>query len=58
MEADSRFDERQTALAPYLEQLTDPLHPAIWLDSWELSVLEEALDPNSGKGHRWPALLA
>jgi len=64
VETDNRYDERQTVLAPYLERLTTPeqgpppLHPAIGLDPWEQSALQEALDPNTGNGAPWPALLA
>jgi hypothetical protein len=64
VEADGRYHERQTALAPYLERLAMPeegpaaLHPAIALDPWERSVLEEALDTDHANGDRWPALLA
>jgi hypothetical protein len=58
VQAESRYDERRIALAPYLEQLTAPLHPAIALEPWERSALAEALDPHHGNGDRWPALLA
>jgi hypothetical protein len=64
VEVESRYDERQTALAPYLDRLAAPeeghpsLHPAISLEPWELSVLEDALNGNDTDGDRWPILLA
>jgi hypothetical protein len=64
VETDSRYDERQLALAPYLERLTapevgpPPLHPAIGLNQWELGVLEEGLAQKNGNDDRWPTLLA
>jgi hypothetical protein len=64
VEAEDRYDERRTTLAPYLEQLggaddgPPPLHPAITLDAWELTTLEEALDREQAGAAHWPALLA
>jgi hypothetical protein len=64
VEADGRYDERRTALAPYLDQLgvadggLPPLHPAIMLDSWELTALEKALDQANGGRAHWHALMA
>jgi hypothetical protein len=63
VDADSRYDERRAALAPYRERLGEAengplLHPAIMLDSWELSALEEALGEDPDDSATWPALLA